>query len=199
MIMFSKVIRRIHMYLALFLVPWVLMYALSTIVMNHHTIFENWYDHQPVSWTLEREIPYEVDFPSDTKRWVVVDQILSDLDMQGAHNVGGSLDNKITITRRNAIRPQRIQYDSQKRTIRIEKQEFRTNGFLEQMHRRKGYDTKFLSDDLWAITVDLFILSTVLWAASGLWMWWELKVTRKWGGICIGSGVVIFTFFLFTI
>ena len=33
--MFSKVIRRTHMYVALFLAPWVLMYALSTMVMNH--------------------------------------------------------------------------------------------------------------------------------------------------------------------
>jgi len=32
--MFAKQIRRIHMYLALFLAPWVLMYALSTMAMN---------------------------------------------------------------------------------------------------------------------------------------------------------------------
>src|SRR5262245_53684615 len=32
-LMFSKIIRRSHMYLALFLMPWVLMYALSTMAM----------------------------------------------------------------------------------------------------------------------------------------------------------------------
>lgn len=197
--MFSKVLRRTHMYLALFLTPWVLMYALSTLAMNHHHIFENWYDHQPPAWTLDREIPYTVDFPPEATRWIVAEQILTDLGMVGAHNTRGNLDNQITITRRYTGSPQRIIYTPEQKTLRIETQEFRTNVFLEQMHRRRGYNTKYLSDDLWAITVDIFILSTVLWAASGLWMWWELKVTRKWGAICMGSGVVIFAFFLFTI
>ena len=31
---FSKIIRRVHMYLALFLAPWMLMYALSTLAMR---------------------------------------------------------------------------------------------------------------------------------------------------------------------
>ena len=32
--MFSKIVRRTHMYLALFLAPWILMYALSTVAPN---------------------------------------------------------------------------------------------------------------------------------------------------------------------
>ena len=39
----SKVVRRTHMYLALFLFPWVLMYALSTLVMNHRAVFVSAY------------------------------------------------------------------------------------------------------------------------------------------------------------
>jgi hypothetical protein len=31
----SRIIRRVHMYLALFLAPWMLMYALSAIAMSH--------------------------------------------------------------------------------------------------------------------------------------------------------------------
>ncbi|MDA0710632.1 MAG: hypothetical protein O3B73_10540 [bacterium] len=197
--MISKIIRRTHMYLALFLVPWVVMYALSTLSMNHSSLFETWYDHKPIAWTLDRVVPYETDFPAETKRWVVADQILSDLGLEGAHNIGGDLKNQITITRRNAVTPQRIQYNPKEQTLRIETQEFRTQAFLAQMHRRKGYDTEFLADDLWAITVDLFILGTAAWAASGLWMWWELKVTRTWGGICLASGVTLFTLFLLTI
>ena len=38
-ISFSLLIRRAHMYVALFLVPWLLMYALSTAAMNHRTSF----------------------------------------------------------------------------------------------------------------------------------------------------------------
>ena len=34
MIVFSKILRRTHLYLALFLTPWVLMYAVSTLARN---------------------------------------------------------------------------------------------------------------------------------------------------------------------
>lgn len=197
--MLSKTIRRIHMYLALFLVPWVLMYAISTIVMNHRHFFQEWYNHEPAEWTLDREVPYTATFAPDTKRWIVADQILTDLNLEGSHRANGRLDRTITITRHNAVTPQRIIYDPKKQTLRIENQTFRTNAFLEQMHRRRGYGHPYLADDLWAITVDLFILSTVLWGASGLWMWWELKVTRKWGAISMILGIALFTFFLFTI
>jgi hypothetical protein len=37
--MFSKFIRQTHMYLALLLAPWILLYALSTIAMNHREAF----------------------------------------------------------------------------------------------------------------------------------------------------------------
>ncbi len=33
--MTSKLLRRIHLYLALFLTPWIRMYAVSTFAMNH--------------------------------------------------------------------------------------------------------------------------------------------------------------------
>ena len=35
----STIVRRTHMFLALFFFPWVLMYALSTLVMNHRAFF----------------------------------------------------------------------------------------------------------------------------------------------------------------
>jgi hypothetical protein len=37
--MISKLLRRSHMYLALFLTPWMLVYALSTMGMNHRQYF----------------------------------------------------------------------------------------------------------------------------------------------------------------
>jgi hypothetical protein len=36
----SRIIRRVHMYLALFLAPWMLIYALSTLAMRCHCIYE---------------------------------------------------------------------------------------------------------------------------------------------------------------
>lgn len=38
-IAWSKLIRRTHMYLALSLTPWMVVYALSSFIFNHHALF----------------------------------------------------------------------------------------------------------------------------------------------------------------
>jgi hypothetical protein len=197
--MISRVIRRTHMYLALFLTPWVLMYSLSTMTMNHRESIKSYYDHSPAEWEIERRIPYDVTFSEDISRSMVAEQILQDLDLEGAHKVRGRLDRSISIERHIPGAVRRITYTVASKELKIERQVFRTPAFLEQMHRRRGYGQKFMTDDLWAVCVDLFILSTVLWGASGLWMWWELKITRRWGAIFLGSGFALFGFFLMTI
>ncbi|MEO8425770.1 MAG: hypothetical protein ABI651_01530 [Verrucomicrobiota bacterium] len=39
----SRIIRRVHMYLARFLAPWMLMYALSTLAMSHREFVLSFY------------------------------------------------------------------------------------------------------------------------------------------------------------
>ncbi len=39
----SKLIRRIHLYLALFLTPWMLIYGLSGLVLNHGATVRSFY------------------------------------------------------------------------------------------------------------------------------------------------------------
>ena len=56
---FSKLVRRTHMYLALFLFPWVLMYAVSTLAMNHRAVFVRMYGPGPVPFEKEREVVYD--------------------------------------------------------------------------------------------------------------------------------------------
>ena len=56
--MFSKLNRRTHMYAEFFLTPWVLMYALSTIVINHSEQFKEHYGGALVNWEKEKEQPY---------------------------------------------------------------------------------------------------------------------------------------------
>ena len=50
----SLIIRRTHMYLGLFLFPWMLMYALSTMVMNHRALFVATYGAGPPAYEKER-------------------------------------------------------------------------------------------------------------------------------------------------
>lgn len=189
------------MYLALFLSPWMLMYGLSTIVMNHRESFKQLYGGTLVRWTKEGDRTYGGQFSAKTEPRVMAGQILRDLGMNGNFNVNPVRAGapKYTIVRTGAITPRRITYSVAEGMLLIEKQEFRTQPFLERMHRRRGYSSPFALDDAWAVSVDLTIAAMVFWIASGLWIWWELKTTRRLGMVCLVVGVAVFTMFVFTI
>ena len=197
--MVSKVIRRIHMYLALFLSPWMLMYGLSTMAMNHRDFFRDYYNGRTVRWEKETEAPYTGTHPPNAKRWMVAEQLLHNLDLEGTYVARGSLENHISVTRNDPITPRRITYWPKENRYKIEKQIFHTAGFLERMHRRRGYQHKYVLEDTWAFSVDLVILSMVFWVGSGLWLWWELKLTRLWGTVSLCIGIGLFALFLSTI
>ena len=70
--------------------------------------------------------------------------------------------------------------------------------FLEQMHRRRGFQHDYGLEDLWAASVDLTIVALFLIALTGLWMWWEMRMTRLWGLACAVAGIGIFVVFALT-
>jgi hypothetical protein len=197
--MFSKIVRRTHMYLALFLFPWMLMYAASTLAMNHRAFFTARYGSGAPPFEHERTIVYDGVFPEDAELRTISRQILSTLDIDGAHAVTRRKDGAIVITRNDLTTPRRLTYSPADRTLVVERMADRPNAFLERFHRRRGYATGYGLDTAWAVTVDLVILGMVFWAISGLWMWWEMKVTRRLGWSAALAGAATFALFLATI
>ena len=194
--MLSKLIRRTHMYLALFLTPWMLMYALSTMAMNHRAFFRA----GPPAFETEREQRYEAAFASGATPRQIARQILHDLGMDGAHNVSKpAADGRLTILRLDPVTPRRIVYAPADRKLIIEREVFRAPAFLERMHRRRGFQHDYTIEDTWAFSVDLVIVAMVFWAASGLWMWWEMRATRRTGALFAAGGLALFGLFLIAI
>jgi len=197
--MLSKVLRRTHMYLALFLFPWVLMYALSTLAMNHRGLFAEKYGSGPVPFEKERELVYDGFFPENPELRTIAQQILTSVGLDGAHGVSRRKDGAIVINRNDLLTPRRLTYSPANQTLVIEKMQRRTNAFLERFHRRRGYATGYRLDTVWAISVDLVIIAMMFWVLSGLWMWWELKVTRRLGLSAILGGLGMFALYLLTL
>jgi hypothetical protein len=183
------------MYLALFLFPWMLMYALSTLVMNHRA----WFAGSPAAFEKEREIVYDGVFPENAPPQIIAHQILASVDLDGAHGVTQRNDGTIIINRNHLVSPRRLTYRPGDRTLVVERLPLRSNALLERFHRRRGYATAYAMDTTWAVSVDLAILAMLFWAASGLWMWWEMKVTRRLGLVALASGVALFGFYLVAI
>jgi hypothetical protein len=197
--MLSKIIRRSHMYVALFLSPWLLMYALSTLVMNHRAYFVQKHGAGPAPFHKERELTYAGSFSPDTAPRDIARQILASLDLDGAHAVNRRADGSVVINRNDLVSPRRITYTPTDQKLVVEKMEPRANALLERFHRRRGYTTGYALDSVWAVTVDLVIAAIVVWVLSGLWMWWEMKVTRLAGAVAAVGGAALFAFYVFTI
>jgi hypothetical protein len=197
--MLSKFVRRTHMYLALFLFPWMLMYAVSTMAMNHRASFAARYGEGPVPFYPERELVYDGTFAEGADLTTISRQILSSLDLDGAHGVSRRKDGTIVINRNDLTTPRRLTYSPGSRRLVVERMQHRPNAFLERFHRRRGYATDYPLDTAWAASVDLAIAAMVFWVLSGLWMWWEMKVTRGYGAAAMLGGAALFVLFLMTI
>jgi hypothetical protein len=176
------------------------MYVLSTLVMNHREHLIALTGQKPgVEAVMEPVRNYALSLPAEATAEQKAVHILRDLGYDGAHTARDDQQGVLTIVRQSAITPRRITYDPSASTLSIEKAAFKMPGFLERFHRRRGYQQDYMADDAWAVSVDLFWIATVFWCISGIWLWWEMRVTRRWGAISAAAGIVIFTIYLLSI
>jgi hypothetical protein len=192
----SRLVRRIHMFTGLFLAPWMVMYALSTLVMAHHQFVNSFYSSQSPALSKERELDYSRSFSTNMTRDQIAQQILQDVGMEGAYSVsGGRNGSPLLIQRQHALPQRRITFNSSQNKIVIEKEEFRTPTVLERMHRRRGYHQPYALEDTWGFTVDVAVVTMVFWSLSGLWLAWEIKAARFWAALSLATGLGLFALF----
>lgn len=196
----SKLIRRTHMYLALFLTPWMLIYALSGLSLNHTPLLRELYGAKFSQFEKIGERPFEAAFSADADPRLIGAQILEQLGLSGTFNVqGGANQPRLVIVRNAAFSSHRITYVRAENRLLIEKQTFTAPVFVNRVHFRHGFEQPFLSAKVWGVIVDLAIVGMLFWVLSGLWMWWEIKPARLTGGLFALAGVGMFAVLLFTI
>lgn len=194
----SKVIRRTHMYLALFLTPWLIIYALSGLVLNHFSLFAPTQRLLPFEKVGERE--YKAAFSADADDRMIAAQVLEDLGLAGSFHVPGAPGAApMVINRPGAFDLHRVTYFREQGRVLIERQQYNAPAFLNRAHFRHGYEQPFMASTVWAVIVDLVIIALLFWVASGLWMWWEIKPARAWGAVFAVVGLGIFGLLLATI
>ncbi len=194
----SVVIRRSHMYLALFFTPWVAVYALSTLFFNHGIrggAAAGGPEGAPISFVKESASVYSRIFPIGTTPKVMAEQILADLKLSGTHFAFERMDGMVIINRRDPLTPRRLTYDPDTGDLLVERQVMGFPTWLRTLHHRTGFREGETRENIWALSVDLAILAMIFWAASGIWMWLELRAARKWGLLCALAGIGLFTFF----
>ena len=185
--------RALHLYTSMFLVPWMVMYAVSGFLVNHNEWFMGRF--QP-KWEVLRELDFQPDagFPGDTRGQARA--ILQYVGLDGAHQVSVDDPNQLIIFRSCATGVYRIQWQRQPSHVVVQKQLPTTvYSLINALHFQRGYyrpHAVYLPWLVWGILVDAVTISTILWVVTGIYLW-ARRPRRRWlGGLCLIAGSVLF-------
>ncbi len=188
---FDKINRRTHLYLGLSLLPWFFMYGISSFPLAHKS--------KPARWSVTMERDYKLP-PIEPGAHLdgIAAKVIQDLGLPNNGQFGAYQDGqgRLQIYMSRFITPTRLTYSPKTERLIVEKRDFALSPISVEMHVRGGFEKGGILHRFWSIIIDLVGIATVLWAASGVYMWWHLTRFRFWGWVAVSGGVLSFLFFL---
>ncbi len=194
---FHLLIRRVHLYLGMFLLPWFFVYGVSSIPFSHAEYFQQRYGRP--QWSVRFERPYHIEAPPGADLRPIGARILKDNGLDGAFGVYRPNERTIEVYRFRFGSATRLRYRQDEKRLVAEDSHARWNHLLTELHARGGFDQDSFLNDLWAVVVDMVSIGIVLWIATGIYMWWQLPQCRRWGWAALGGGGGLFVIFLATL
>jgi hypothetical protein len=193
---FHLLIRRIHLYLGLSLLPWFFLYGVRSIPFSHAPYFQKLYDDGAPQWTVRFEKPYEIQVPKEGDLRATGARILADNGLEGSFGTYRPNDKVLETYLFTFWTATRVRYFVEDKRLLVEDQRSRWDQILTGMHARGGFEQDSILSDAWGIFIDVVCFGMMLWIASGVYMWWKIRSTRAWGWLALGGGVAAFAIFL---
>ena len=187
---FLLVVRRLHLYLGLVLLPWVVLFGVSSYPFSHPV------SEQP-AWTVIGDRQYSVDAAAGTDARTVGERMHRDAGFRGGFYANRPSPRQVTVYHPDFFHPVRINYFADQGRLLIERREFYWRQVLTSMHAHAGYELGGFWNIVWAVVIDALCVALVLWIASGLVMWWLLPGSRNWGWVAIAGGLATFAILVF--
>ncbi|MEX2230832.1 MAG: PepSY-associated TM helix domain-containing protein [Cyclobacteriaceae bacterium] len=179
-----NLIRRIHLFAAFILTVFVLMYFITGFIM----IFEETFKRTDNSVTsVVKEIPGIQRHSGDT----LIALLRSNFEINGQYQIRKNNTQTVLDFRHPGTESQVIvRHGSDSVKVTTKKKNFIST--MHQFHRLHGYHGG-LNYLVWAFVYDLSALSMILFAITGVYLWYKTEHT-KWPGWLI---ITAFTFFMF--
>jgi len=193
---FDKINRRTHLYLGLVLMPWLLMYGLSSFIIIHQAWFGL---DKPPQWEPLYEKEYHRPISNEADLRATVQQILRDCNLEGAFWTDKPNPDTLNIDRFSFWNSTRLTYSIKDQKLKVERQRMKVPQGVIRMHFRGGYLQPTFWDKFWGLLVDTACIGIIIWIVSGLVMWWRLPRLRSWGAIAVGGGLLSFLLLVWTI
>jgi hypothetical protein len=195
---FAHLNRRTHLYLGMALLPWFLMYSLSSIPFAHAPFF----DRRDAAtglplWTLRATHTVDLPVPDGPEELRALGATLlrQARVSAGSFGVYRQSPTQVNVYAYSFRHSTQLKYYTDQKRMTVEDRRFRWDHFLTGMHARGGFEQEGLLDRSWSVIVDLVCVAILLWTATGIYMWWGLPASRVWGWVTIAAGTVTFFFF----
>ena len=182
----------LHLYTGLFLVPWMIVYAVSAFCLNHNEWFTEGLDFAQ-KWENIQELEFTPDseFPQTPEERAVA--ILSHASLEGPHRIlGEPNENQLIIFRYCITGHYRVSWYPPRSCVVVDR--FLPTSFysvINALHFQHGYRPHF-AHMVWAVIVDATTISTVLWVISGVYLWARKPRKRVLGGLSLAAGTLLF-------
>lgn len=191
-------VRALHLNFGLFISPLVLIFCISVLVLNHTGYVDSHYPIKklPVIKTRIDKIPY------DSSDLQTAKNIIQKLGIKGEIDYIFQNDSQISFPVLLPGFTTSIKIDKQTNEVLITRKEegtLRATNFLHKMpgpHNVKLRGNSFFMKN-WKLLADGVVYLLLFLSASGVFLWYFLKVERKLGWVSIVVGIILFTGLLF--
>jgi hypothetical protein len=197
---FDKINRRAHLYLGLLLMPWLLMYGVSSFIIIH----QSWFPGEKPERELLFEKTYGRTFNTQgandsPELRAAAQELLKDCDLEGAFWVSKPKPDTLRIDRFTFRDSISLTYSITDQKLKAERQTMRWSQVPMRMHFRGGYFQPDFGSKFWGVLVDVACVGILIWVASGLIMWWRLPKFRGWGAVAVAGGILSFVLLVWTL
>jgi len=194
----SHFLRRLHLYLALSLLPWFFMYGVSSIPFSHNQYFQRLDEAKGVPlWTKRFERSYEASVPEGSELRAFGAKVIQDLGLEpGGFGAYRQNPSQVNVYIYSFLKSTQVKYFLDQKKVVVEDRRFRWDHFLTGMHAQGGFEQESFLWDLWGVLVDVVCLGMLGWIVTGIYMWWKLPATRIWGWLALSGGIVSFGYFV---
>jgi len=174
---FAHVNRRVHLYFGLALLPWLLMYGVSSIPFAHAQYFDALDAAKKLPlWTMRmdrtvEDVPPREESDAPTMRAFGA-SLMRQAGLEGtSFGVYRQSSNQINVYAYSFRRSTQLKYFVDTKRLTVEDRRFRWDHFFTGMHARGGFEDERLLVRSWSAIVDLVCVVMILWIVSGLYMW----------------------------
>jgi hypothetical protein len=195
-------IRKLHLYLGLFISPFVLLFAVSTIALNH-----NWgLGEEPDNNGNMHRLVRQVELPAESGNLDKAQDILRQLGVAGEIGFINHLprEGRLVFTVMKPGREISVDVNLQTGNASIEQQATNFWKRLVYLHKSPGPHNanirgNWIYTRLWKILADSVVYLLIFLTAGGVYLWTVIRAERKPGLVCLGLGMVCFTFMVFAL